>query len=146
MKLLEQLCDEVFYTIFPNRTLLSRLHEVLAIYVGQQDPEYYVDEPELARLFSKEGRLERVPPPLWVKRAVFFRDQGHCVICGKDLTGLTDPLVAAEYDHIVPLELGGLNDLSNLQLLCQACNRHKAAELAQPSTRHRRCDQRDPSR
>jgi hypothetical protein len=32
-RLLVQMADEVFHTIFPNRALLSRIHEVLAIYV-----------------------------------------------------------------------------------------------------------------
>jgi HNH endonuclease len=137
-ELLIRIADEVFYTIFSNRTLLGRLHEVLAIYVSQENPDNFSDEPEIARLFNGAGKLKRVDPPQWVRRAIFFRDQGHCVMCSKDLTGLTDPLVAAQLDHIVPLELGGLNDLSNLQLLCESCNRRKAADLAQPSTRHRR--------
>ena len=25
--------------------------------------------------------------PEWVKRAVFYRDRGRCVLCGKDLSG-----------------------------------------------------------
>jgi 5-methylcytosine-specific restriction endonuclease McrA len=136
-QLLTRLADEVFHTIFPNRALLSRVHEVLAIYVQQQDPESFADDPASARLFKAAGRLERVPPPQWTKHAIFYRDRGRCVICGKDLTSLIDPQSDAEYDHVVPLELGGLNDVSNLQLLCRACNRRKAADLVRPSTRHR---------
>lgn len=111
---------------------------MLAIYVQQQDPESFTDDPGIARLFKGKGRLERVPPPQWAKHAIFYRDRGRCVICGKDLTSLIDPQADAEYDHVVPLELGGLNDVSNLQLLCRACNRRKSADLVQPSTRHRR--------
>lgn len=89
--LLGQLSDEVFRTISPNRTLLSRLHEVLAIYVRQHGPELVADHPELARLFDREGRLKRVPPPRWARRAAFFRDQGHCAICGTNLAEFFDP-------------------------------------------------------
>jgi len=45
----------------------------------------------------------------------------------KDLSGLLDVAEDKEvqYDHIVPLENGGLNDISNLQLLCADCNLRK---------------------
>jgi HNH endonuclease len=137
-RLLEHVTDEVFHTIFPNRVLLSRLHEVLALYVRGNDQEMLADEPGTAKFFTKNGRLKRVSPPRWARRAVYFRDQGHCATCGADLTGLIDPLPAEQFDHIVPLSLGGLNDVSNLQLLCQQCNREKAAKLIEPGTRLRR--------
>jgi hypothetical protein len=69
-QLLTRLADEVFHIIFPNRALLSRIHEVLAIYVQQQDPESFADDSGIARLFKGEGRLERVPPPQWAKHAI----------------------------------------------------------------------------
>ena len=40
------------------------------------------------------------------------------------------------YDHIVPLASGGLNDVTNIQLLCEDCNRRKSAGLAITSTRY----------
>jgi 5-methylcytosine-specific restriction endonuclease McrA len=33
-----------------------------------------------------------------------------------------------EIDHVIPLALGGCNDVSNLQLLCPTCNRRKWAK------------------
>jgi 5-methylcytosine-specific restriction endonuclease McrA len=63
-----------------------------------------------------------VKPPSWAQRAVFFRDRGRCVLCDKDLSGLTNLANSENYDHIVPLGRHGLNDVSNLQLLCAECN------------------------
>lgn len=42
------------------------------------------------------------------------------------------------FDHIVPLAAGGLNDVTNLQLLCRACNREKSADRLRPSAEYRR--------
>jgi hypothetical protein len=36
-RLLAQMADEVLHTIFPNRVLLSRIHEVLVLYVRDHD-------------------------------------------------------------------------------------------------------------
>lgn len=52
------------------------------------------------------------------KKIVFTRDGGSCQCCGR-----TDNL---EYDHITPFSCGGKNDPSNIQLLCQRCNRSKS--------------------
>ena len=32
------------------------------------------------------------------------------------------------YDHIVPLDQGGINDVSNIQLLCEKCNLTKGTK------------------
>lgn len=53
-----------------------------------------------------------------IKKIVFTRDGGSCQCCGR-----TDNL---EYDHITPFSCGGKNDPSNIQLLCQRCNRSKS--------------------
>lgn len=47
------------------------------------------------------------------------RDGERCNWCGS--------LDSLEVDHIIPRVKGGSNDLSNLQLLCQVCNRSKGA-------------------
>ena len=56
-----------------------------------------------------------------VRRAVFKRDEGKCQECG------SRELI--QFDHIIPVALGGSSEPKNLQLLCTSCNRAKAAEL-----------------
>ena len=52
------------------------------------------------------------------KKIVYSRDGGICKCCGSSLN--------LEYDHIVPYSCGGSSDVSNIQLLCQQCNRSKS--------------------
>jgi 5-methylcytosine-specific restriction endonuclease McrA len=63
---------------------------------------------EYARLFLTIGR----------------RDGFGCAICG-----VPDPNL--QVDHVVPVSKGGTNELSNLQLLCPACNMTKSDKLEQ---------------
>jgi len=54
---------------------------------------------------------------------VFRRDEGRCRLCGRICGVRPRDWVA---DHIVPKDQGGLDELSNLRLLCRDCheNRH----------------------
>jgi hypothetical protein len=52
------------------------------------------------------------------KKVVFSRDGGICQCCGS--------YENLEYDHISPYSCGGSSDASNIQLLCQKCNRSKS--------------------
>ena len=73
---------------------------------------------------TEENRFPRCIIPLWGKRAVKYRDGGKCACCGKDLSGILDceDENSVHYDHILLLNCGGLNDISNIQLLCSVCN------------------------
>ena len=97
------------YILFQNRDFLLRFNEQVAV------------------MFCEHPR-KRVYVPEWVKRAVLFRDRGCCVFCKKDLTGLYSLLEDNEkhFDHIVPLNEGGINDVCNMQLSCQDCNLSKS--------------------
>src|SRR5690606_11117267 len=57
----------------------------------------------------------REPIPDEVKVFVWKRDAGKCVKCGSQ--------EALEFDHIIPLAMGGSNTQRNLQLLCETCNK-----------------------
>jgi 5-methylcytosine-specific restriction endonuclease McrA len=57
-----------------------------------------------------------------VRLAVFKRDDGRCVSCGSDRE--------LQFDHVIPVALGGASTEANLQLLCSNCNRAKGASIA----------------
>ncbi len=70
-----------------------------------------------------EKWIERQNIPSWAVRAVVARDRGACAECGTNMA--TELSADPQVDHIVPLAIGGTNDLMNLQLLCKACNMTK---------------------
>ncbi len=61
----------------------------------------------------------------WLKKALVHREKGLCAICKADLTGVYNRLGKLAVDHIVPINLNGVNDPTNLQVLCQKCNVEK---------------------
>lgn len=124
-QLLERMADEVFHILFHNRRVLAGLNSWISAQVEDLDGEDH--------LFEGPGRLRRKSPPEWVKHAVLHREQGCCAICKADLTGLMKIVTEDQYDHMVPLALGGLNDVTNIQLLCESCNRAKSNTITAPS-------------
>jgi hypothetical protein len=63
----------------------------------------------------------RAPIADEVKIFVWKRDGGRCVKCGSN--------ERLEFDHVIPVSMGGANTARNLQLLCEACNRSKGASI-----------------
>lgn len=126
--MLEELCqkitNEVFYLLFNNRDVLLRYNALIARHMDFESNKT-IEDTDVLKHFNNKGYLRRVRIPEWCKRAVFFRDRGKCCLCLKDLSGLVSPATDRHYDHIVPLAQGGLNDVSNLQLLCSTCNLKK---------------------
>lgn len=56
--------------------------------------------------------------PETTKKIVYTRDGGICKCCGSS--------VSLEFDHVTPFSCGGGSSVSNIQLLCQKCNRSKS--------------------
>lgn len=129
--LLERTVSEVFHVLFQNRRLLLLFNDLIAFKLSKS--ELYCIPVELSPFFAKNGVLRRVAIPTWVQRAVFFRDRGMCVLCRCDLSGVLSIGSIENYDHIVPLAQGGLNDVTNIQLLCQRCNLEKRDDGPQTS-------------
>ena len=63
------------------------------------------------------GTLTRIARE--VRQAVFERDGGRCVECGSRFD--------LQYDHVIPVALGGAGTVENVQLLCAPCNQGKGA-------------------
>jgi 5-methylcytosine-specific restriction endonuclease McrA len=77
---------------------------------------------------NKTPRI-RIPPQ--VRIYVLQRDKYQCQSCGQ--TKLETDLTI---DHIIPLSLGGQNDISNLQTLCATCNQKKTNHIDPRFRRH----------
>lgn len=63
----------------------------------------------------------REPIPEEVRRFVFRRDGGRCQQCGSQ--------ELLQFDHVIPVALGGSSEPENLQLLCASCNREKSDSI-----------------
>jgi len=63
----------------------------------------------------------RAPIPEAVRGEVWRRDCGRCVECGSKQN--------LQFDHIIPVSLGGATTVANLQLLCQPSNAAKSDRI-----------------
>jgi HNH endonuclease len=83
-----------------------------------------IAELALLRTFPKRKPVSRA-----VTRAVWDRDGWECVHCGshRDLT----------VDHVIPVVLGGTDDMDNLRTLCRPCNSSKGARAIVGANRPR---------
>jgi hypothetical protein len=71
---------------------------------------------------ESEAPADRAALPARVRELVWQRDRGRCASCGSKQR--------LEFDHVIPVALGGSSTARNLQLLCERCNRAKGASLA----------------
>ncbi|HEU0178695.1 MAG TPA: HNH endonuclease [Blastocatellia bacterium] len=121
----EKMTEEVFYLLFGNRAFLLKFNLAVSQYLQTgvvRIPLSFTD---------KKGVIKRQHVPTWVKKAVYCRDRARCVFCNKDLSGILCTDRRSHYDHIVPLNLWGINDPCNLQLLCDTCNLQKSGGQAE---------------
>lgn len=69
------------------------------------------------------GRTDNTPIPARVKERIARRAEDKCQHCKRTV----GPHLAAQFDHVTPLILGGQNRETNLQLLCRSCHSAKTA-------------------
>lgn len=67
------------------------------------------------------GKASRTTIPDDVKLLVWQRDHGSCAKCGSN--------IELQFDHVIPLSLGGATTPENLQILCGRCNRAKSNSI-----------------
>ncbi len=70
---------------------------------------------------DQEPVQRRQPVLREVRLAVFQRDGGRCVECESNFD--------LQYDHVIPVSMGGATTVENLQLLCAPCNQRKGGAL-----------------
>jgi hypothetical protein len=120
---LSRIAQDTFQLLFRDRAFLLRFNQLASRAVARI--------PRAAakhRVGRSSGGQRRVRTPTWLMRGVFYRDNGRCVACGKDLTGVLIAGNSVHYDHIVPLAKHGSNDPTNFQTLCGGCNLAKSVE------------------
>jgi 5-methylcytosine-specific restriction endonuclease McrA len=72
--------------------------------------------------FTHKSRTGRGKIPASIRDEVYRRDELTCVYCRTKL-----PRMLLTIDHLVPLALGGLDEISNYVTCCSKCNNQKAA-------------------
>ncbi len=111
-----------FHLLMLNKSFLRDFHEELANCLTYEENDLNFEYPES---FKKGNKVKRIRWPAWLKKGLFYRDNGVCVVCRNDLTGVINRGGDFEIDHIVPISNYGNNDPSNLQILCKECNLKK---------------------
>jgi 5-methylcytosine-specific restriction endonuclease McrA len=74
-----------------------------------------------ADMASRPAPVQRGAIPADVKQLVWHRDRGQCRGCGAN--------TELQFDHIIPIAMGGASTEDNLQVLCGPCNRRKGASI-----------------
>lgn len=102
---------------FHDRQLCEYISFVFYIAYGEKGYPIFseIDKIRFEKVIRKDW-------PSWVRFTLLSRERGMCANCYKSFIDLQ---ADSHIDHIVPLVLGGCNDLVNLQLLCDECNRKK---------------------
>jgi 5-methylcytosine-specific restriction endonuclease McrA len=97
-------------------------HDVLALIRDRQRRQQSkLDRAHMALRMEQQPTQRRGPLPRVLKMAVFERDNGRCTQCGSTFD--------LQYDHVIPVAMGGATTMENLQLLCSPCNQSKGAHL-----------------
>lgn len=67
--------------------------------------------------------------PVAARRQVYQRDGGCCTFVSRQTKRKCGSRVGIQFDHIVPVALGGLSSVSNLRLVCASHNKWLAKDI-----------------
>lgn len=120
--LLDIVVDDVFSILYMDKNFLHEFNRQCAEIIKTLKKDDYPN------LLKDDGVIKRISYyPTWLKRGIEYRDKCRCSICGCDLSSAFTTIVDENFDHIIPLKMGGNNDPSNWQLTCESCNKSKGA-------------------
>lgn len=105
-----------FYNVnVATRQLLKAPNKCKGYYVFDTDGD---DKPSVGR------QKNRKRYPMDVRQIIYDEVNGHCALCGRKIL-----IEEMTLDHIIPLAMGGIDDVKNLQCTCFACNQFKGSIL-----------------
>jgi len=133
------LSDELVHVLFGNMSFIVRFNLLMSNIVKNYNKENETRKiPFPKDRMNEDGTIIRCSIPQWVRKIVYYRDYGHCVFCGKDLTGTNNHIEEVNYDHIIPLKQYGVNDPCNIQLSCEDCNKNKGKNVIFPHYKYQK--------
>jgi hypothetical protein len=106
--------------LWASRRTLTRQQWAFLIDTAEERDKIALEALTTPASEANGGKADR-SIPLAIRHEVWRRDQGKCVRCGSDQR--------LEFDHIIPVAMGGSSTARNVQLLCENCNRSKGATL-----------------
>jgi len=126
--------------MLPSAPDMSEAKDCFIHYLSEEDWSDYIqrsDTPEVlidrnAKVFHRKVRYEISGA---VQQKVWVADGLNCMYCGKKMGD-----VQLTIDHFIPLELGGVNNVSNYLSACRRCNKDKGSENPKEFCRHKFLD------
>ena len=83
---------------------------------------YYIFDTKTKKIVWRHTRRKKRSPG--TRKMLYHQFDGRCQLCGKKLT-----LENMTLDHIIPLDLGGEDELSNIQIACASCNTNRVTNI-----------------
>ena len=96
---------------------------------AEQARRYYIlDTDTFLKYYISKGRIKF---PAEVRKEIYRRANATCALCGHKIK--YDDMTL---DHIIPLAMGGRDNVDNLQCTCETCNIFKGSILPAEFVEH----------
>jgi len=124
--ILDMVVDDTFTILFMDKNFLHEFNRQCSNVIKK------LLKSNLHDVLKQDGVINRITYyPKWMKRGIEYRDKLRCSICGCDLSTAFTTIKDTNFDHIIPLQIGGNNDQTNWQLTCESCNKSKGARSSE---------------